>query len=386
MGRLEFYIPVGKDRLRCGFTTGTCAAAAARGAAQALLTGAFPPAVTVTTPAGVDVTAELTACRTGPDWAECAVVKDGGDDPDVTDGLPITVRVARRGDGLLTVDGGAGVGRVTRPGLDQPPGAAAINSVPRRMILEQLEAARAAVGADTGLSAVVSVPGGAALAKRTFNPRLGIEGGISILGTSGIVRPMSESALVDSILLELEQARAEGVTDLLVTPGNYGLDFAQQVLHLDTHRAVSCSNYLGAVLDRAAALGFASVLLVGHLGKLAKLAAGAMNTHSNTADGRREALCTHTALCGGDTVLVRAIFEAATTDAALELLEAAGALVPVPAPVLGGGSGAFRPPADAGLCGEREGILCPLPSHPHSGWALPGAAPRPRPAITCIWL
>lgn len=329
MGRLELYIPVGKERLRCGFTTGTCAAAAARGAAQALLTGAFPPAVTVTTPAGVDVTAELISCRTGPDWAECAVVKDGGDDPDVTDGLPITVRVARRGNGLLTVDGGAGVGRVTRPGLDQPPGAAAINSVPRRMICEQMEAARTAVGVDTGLSAVVSVPGGEALAKRTFNPRLGIEGGISILGTSGIVRPMSESALVDSILLELEQAKAEGVTDLLVTPGNYGLDFAQQVLHLDTHRAVSCSNYLGAVLDRAAALGFESFLLVGHLGKLAKVAAGAMNTHSNTADGRREALCTHTALCGGETALVRAIFEAVTTDAALELLEGAGLREPV---------------------------------------------------------
>ena len=175
----------------------------------------------------------------------------------------------------------------------------------------------------------MSVPGGEALAKRTFNPRLGIEGGISILGTSGIVRPMSESALVDSILLELEQAKAEGVADLLVTPGNYGLDFAQQVLHLDTHRAVSCSNYLGAVLDRAAALGFESLLLVGHLGKLAKVAAGAMNTHSNTADGRREALCTHAALCGGDTALVRAMFEAVTTDAALEFLEEAGLREPV---------------------------------------------------------
>lgn len=329
MARLELYLPVGKERLRCGFTTGTCAAAAARGAAEALLTGTRPPAVTVCTPAGVEVTAELVDWAAGPGWAACSVVKDGGDDPDRTHGASIRVTVSRREDGALTVDGGEGVGRVTRPGLDQPPGEAAINTVPRRMILQELEAARQAAGVDIGLSAVVSVPGGAELAQHTFNPRLGIVGGISILGTTGIVRPMSESALVDSILLELEQARAEGQRHLLLTPGNYGLEFAQTALKLNTAGAVSCSNYLGPVLDRAAALGFESVLLVGHLGKLAKVAAGAMNTHSNTADGRREALCTHAALCGGDQKLIRALFEAATTDAALELLRPAGLLEPV---------------------------------------------------------
>lgn len=275
------------------------------------------------------MTAELLDWSAGENWAMCAVEKDGGDDPDVTDGARIYVRVSRREDTALTVDGGAGVGRVTRPGLDQPPGTAAINSVPRRMIAGQLAAAREDAGVHWGLAAVVSVPDGAALARKTFNPRLGIEGGISILGTSGIVRPMSEAALVDSITLELEMAKAAGVQDLLVTPGNYGADYARDELGLDVDGAVSCSNYLGVAIDRAAGLGFKSFLLVGHLGKLVKTAGGAMNTHSGTADGRRETLAAHSALCGVDRALVRAVFGAASTDGALELLEPAGLLGPV---------------------------------------------------------
>ncbi len=323
MAKLEHYIPVGRQRLRCGYTTGTCAAAAARGAAAALLTGSRAAAVEVTTPAGIPVRAELLDWSQGPGWVRCAVEKDGGDDPDVTDGTRIYATVSRRADAALIIEGGEGVGRVTRPGLDQPPGAAAINSTPRRMIREQLEAARAAAGARCGLTAVISAPGGAALAQKTFNPRLGIVGGISILGTSGIVRPMSEAALVDSITLELDMAKAAGVRHLLVTPGNYGADYARTELGLRTE-PISCSNYLGAAIDHAAGLGFESFLLVGHLGKLVKVAGGAMNTHSNTADGRRETLAAHTALAGGDRALVRAVFEAAATDAALEALEAAG--------------------------------------------------------------
>ena len=323
MAKLEVYLPVGKEKLRCGYTTGTCAAAGAAGAVRRLLTGEALPAVRVDTPAGISVEAELLDHAAGPDWASCAVRKDGGDDPDVTDGALIYVKAERTDIPGVTIDGGVGVGRVTRPGLDQPVGQAAINSTPRRMIREQLEAARAEAGARCGLTAVISAPGGAALAQKTFNPRLGIVGGISILGTSGIVRPMSEAALVDSITLELDMAKAAGVRHLLVTPGNYGADYARTELGLRTE-PISCSNYLGAAIDHAAGLGFESFLLVGHLGKLVKVAGGAMNTHSNTADGRRETLAAHTALAGGDRALVRAVFEAATTDAALEALEAAG--------------------------------------------------------------
>ena len=333
MAKLELYIPVGRQKLRCGYTTGTCAAAAAAGAAARLLTGETLPAVRIATPAGVTVEAELLQHAAGEGWAACAVRKDGGDDPDVTDGALIFARVERTDTPGIIIDGGEGVGRVTLPGLDQPVGEAAINSTPRRMIAEQLESAAAKAGYTGGLRAVISVPEGEALAKRTFNPRLGIVGGISILGTSGIVKPMSEAALLDSLYLEMDQRRAAGTEDLLLTPGNYGESFAREVLCLNLHRWCMCSNYLGAAIDHAAGAGFRSVLVVGHLGKLIKAAAGCMNTHSKTADARRETLTAHAALAGADGALLRALFDSPTTDAGVELLKQAGLLEPVMASI-----------------------------------------------------
>ena len=333
MARLELYIPVGRQKLRCGYTTGTCAAAAAAGAAARLLTGETLPAVRIITPAGVAVEAELLQHAAGEGWAACAVRKDGGDDPDVTDGALIFARVERADTPGIIIDGGEGVGRVTLPGLDQPVGAAAINSTPRRMIGEQMEAVMAKAGYTGGLRAVISVPEGEALAKRTFNPRLGIVGGISILGTSGIVKPMSEAALLDSLYLEMDQRRAAGTEDLLLTPGNYGESFAREVLGLNLDRWCMCSNYLGAAIDHAAGAGFRSVLVVGHLGKLIKAAAGCMNTHSKTADARRETLTAHAALAGADRALLRALFDSPTTDAGVELLKQAGLLEPVMASI-----------------------------------------------------
>ena len=333
MARLELYIPVGRQKLRCGYTTGTCAAAAAAGAAARLLTGETLPAVRIATPAGVAVEAELLQHAAGEGWAACAVRKDGGDDPDVTDGALIFARVERTDTPGIIIDGGEGVGRVTLPGLDQPVGEAAINSTPRRMIAEQLESAAAKAGYTGGLRAVISVPEGEALARRTFNPRLGIVGGISILGTSGIVKPMSEAALLDSLYLEMDQRRAAGTEDLLLTPGNYGESFAREVLGLNLHRWCMCSNYLGAAIDHAAGAGFRSVLVVGHLGKLIKAAAGCMNTHSKTADARRETLTAHAALAGADGGLLRALFDSPTTDAGVELLKQAGLLGPVMASI-----------------------------------------------------
>ena len=323
MAKLEHYISVGQKRLRCGYTTGTCAAAAARGAAEALLTGRFPPAVTLTTPAGIDVTADLLHSSAGPGWAACAVEKDGGDDPDATDGALVYARVEKTAAGI-TIDGGEGVGRVTKPGLDQPMGAAAINSTPRRMIAAQLEAAARDHGYAGGFSVVISIPQGSALAKKTFNPRLGIVGGISVLGTGGIVRPMSEEALMETTGAELSTIRARGEDHVLVTPGNYGEDFSWDVLRLSLRRWAMCSNYIGDAIDRAVSLGFKSFLLVGHLGKLIKVAGGAMNTHSRTADGRRETLCAHAALCGADRGLAERLFACLTTDEAIPLLDEAG--------------------------------------------------------------
>ena len=367
MAKLELYIPVGRQKLRCGYTTGTCAAAAAAGAAALLLTGQVLPAVRIATPAGVEVEAELLEHAAGDGWAACAVRKDGGDDPDVTDGMLILARVERTDTPGIIIDGGEGVGRVNLPGLDQPVGAAAINSTPRRMIAEQLERAMAKAGGAGGLRAVISAPEGEALAKRTFNPRLGIVGGISILGTSGIVRPMSEAALIDSLYLEMDQRRAAGAEDLLLTPGNYGEAFAREALGLNLDRWCMCSNYLGAAIDHAAGAGFRSVLVVGHLGKLIKAAAGCMNTHSKTADARRETLTAHAALAGADRALLRALFDSPTTDAGVELLQQAGLLEPVMASIGAALDGHLKRRAGEGLAIEalffsnQHGILGKTP-------------------------
>ncbi|MCD8146520.1 MAG: cobalt-precorrin-5B (C(1))-methyltransferase CbiD [Clostridiales bacterium] len=326
MRKLEHYIQVGQQRLRCGYTTGTCAAAAARGAVELLLTGVAPDLLRVETPSGLTVEVEVEEAQLLEGCARCAVRKDAGDDPDITDGVLVWAAVERTEAPGVTVDGGEGVGRVTRPGLDQPPGAAAINSVPRQMITEQLEAALRDAGGDCGLRTVISIPQGRELAQKTFNPRLGIEGGLSVLGTSGIVRPMSEAALMASIHTELDMRRAEGILDLLVSPGNYGADFARSVLGLNLAHSVQCSNYIGDTLDYAAAKGFRSFLLVGHLGKLVKCAAGVMNTHSRVADCRMETLAAHAALCGAKQETVRAILQAVTTEAAISNLQEANLL------------------------------------------------------------
>ena len=329
MAKLEEYISVGQKRLRCGYTTGTCAAAASRGAAELLVNGNALSAVSIDTPAGIRVTVDLEDMTWGDGWAQCAVRKDGGDDYDVTDGALVYARVEWADEPGVAIDGGVGVGRVTREGLDQPVGAAAINSTPRRMITEQLqEALEGAAQSASGLKVVISIPDGVELAAKTFNPRLGIEGGISVLGTGGIVKPMSEEALIASIQLEMRMCAAQGVRDLLVTPGNYGRDFAEGFMGLDLDQAVQCSNFMGATIDYAVELGFDSVLVIGHIGKMAKVAAGVMNTHSRVADARCEALAAHAALAGADQKTVRAIMDAVTTDEILDILDGCGLMEP----------------------------------------------------------
>lgn len=326
MQRLERYVTAGGQRLRCGYTTGTCAAAATRAAAELLLAHALVPSVVVATPAGVEVRVDVEESDQGMRWAACAVCKDAGDDPDVTDGVLVWARVMLASDPGVRVEGGAGVGRVTRPGLDQPVGAAAINSTPRAMIAQAAQEVADACGYAGGLVVEISIPAGRELAKRTFNPRLGIEGGLSVLGTTGIVRPMSEEALVESIRLELRMRYEEGLRHVLVVPGNYGRAFAGSELGLPVEQAVTCSNYLGACIDEAALLGYRSMLLVGHLGKLVKVAAGVMNTHSRVADCRLETLAAHAALAGASRQVVVEVMDSATTDAALGTISQAGLL------------------------------------------------------------
>ena len=319
----EHYIRSGQKQLRCGYTTGTCAALAAAGAARLLLTGTAPESVRLLTPKGLVVEVALEECRLVGGAARAAVVKDGGDDIDVTSGHLIAAQVEKIASGI-EIEGGEGVGRVTKPGLEQPVGAAAINRVPRQMIAAALEEACAESGYAGGLRAVISVPDGAAIATKTFNPMLGIEGGISILGTSGIVEPMSERAIVDTIALEIRQAAAGGARRLLLTPGNYGMDFLRRS-GVDTQGipCVKYSNFIGDAIDIAVTEGIKSALVVGHIGKLVKLAGGIMNTHSRVADCRSELFCAHAALCGADRALCRALMDAVTTDECIALLDGA---------------------------------------------------------------
>ena len=330
----EHYVRSGTRLLRCGYTTGTCAALAAAGAAELLLTGQAPESLSLRTPKGWAAEIAPEICRMEGETAFCAVRKDAGDDPDVTNGLLVCARVEKTPEGI-SIDGGEGVGRVTKPGLDQPVGAAAINTVPRQMICAALEAVCAETGYSAGLSAVISVPDGAAAARKTFNPMLGVEGGISILGTSGVVEPMSEQALVDTIAVQLRQAAASGEKRLILAPGNYGLDFLRETYGaLASVPVVKCSNFIGDALDIAALEGFGSVLLVGHFGKLVKLAAGVMNTHSRFADARLESITAHAALCGASAEICRALMRQVTTDGCLAVLEDAGLREPVTASLL----------------------------------------------------
>ena len=232
----------------------------------------------------------------------------------------------------IRIDGGRGVGRVTKPGLDQPVGAAAINHVPRQMITEALRREAEAACYPGGFAVTISIPGGEEVARRTFNPHIGVEGGLSVLGTSGIVEPMSQQAILDTIQLEMNQAalRAKSHRRLILAPGNYGLDYLHETYpQFAAIPVVKTSNFIGDTLDMAAAAHFEQVLLVGHIGKLCKLAGGIMNTHSHTADCRTELFCTHAALCGTDREVCTALYNAATTDACLEILDTAGLREPV---------------------------------------------------------
>lgn len=321
---MERYIERDGKRLRLGYTTGSCAAAAAKAAAWMLLTGRRKETISLDTPKGIRLDLPVREITMGDAAVSCAIEKDGGDDPDITKGTLIFASVERTGTPGVTIEGGTGIGRVTKAGLDQPVGSAAINSVPRQMIRENVEEVMALTDYAGGLSVVISAPEGEALAKKTFNPRLGILGGISILGTTGIVEPMSEKALVDTIRVELRQKRAAGHEYALLTPGNYGSEFIRRELGLDLGTAVQVSNFLGEGLDLCRELGFRGALLVGHIGKLVKVAGGMLNTHSKYGDCRMEILGAYAAATGVPGEKIREILGCAACDDAVRILKEAG--------------------------------------------------------------
>lgn len=385
---MDTFVYKDHKKLRCGYTTGTCAALAAQGAVRFLLTGSWKETEEIMTPKGIPVCVPLEEKTSGADWAECAVRKDAGDDYDVTNGILVYARAEfvkdknfyqkvqmshlessesgaagekenpglRLEDGsqqekekpdqqnaesletLIEIDGGIGIGRVTKPGLDQPVGAAAINSVPRKMIRDAVYALLEEAGEFLPVSITISVPAGVEAAKKTFNPVLGIEGGISVLGTSGIVEPMSEEALVETIRTHLNVLRAEGRKWVIAVPGNMGAGFLKGYLTEQNKTSVgsmeafmnslvTMSNFVGRTIDITAELGFSGIMIAGHMGKLVKIGNGIMNTHSREADGRMDTMLS-CALSAGteDLELLRKIQGSNTTDEVMDHLKQAGIL------------------------------------------------------------
>ena len=359
---METFVYKDHKKLRCGYTTGTCAALAAQGAVRFLLTGSWRETEELMTPKGIPVRVALEEKTSGDGWAECAVRKDAGDDYDVTNGILVYARAEKEPPGLrledgsqqekekpdqqnaeysetlIEIDGGIGIGRVTKPGLDQPVGAAAINSVPRKMIRDAVYALLEEAGEFLPVSITISVPAGVEAAKKTFNPVLGIEGGISVLGTSGIVEPMSEEALVETIRTHLNVLRAEGRKWVIAVPGNMGAGFLKGYLTEQNKTSVgsmeafmnslvTMSNFVGRTIDITAELGFSGILIAGHMGKLVKIGNGIMNTHSREADGRMDTMLS-CALSAGteDLELLRKIQGSNTTDEVMDHLKQAGIL------------------------------------------------------------
>lgn len=321
----DYYINKNNKKMRFGYTTGTCAAAASKAAALMLVSGRTVSAVDIDTPKGIQLNLEV--CGKFADdkkSAICTVIKDSGDDPDVTNGMPVCAKVFLTDDGSIKVDGGEGVGRVTKSGLYQKVGAAAINRVPMQMISAELQKIKEDFDMKEGFYAEVILPMGKELAHKTFNPRLGIEGGLSVLGTSGIVEPMSEAAIVESIRLQLSQKRNQGKTSIIITPGNYGADFIRAIADVKDEDVIKCSNYIGETIDMLCDMEYEEVLFISHIGKFIKVAGGIMNTHSREADCRMEILTANAIKSGIKIDDARRLLECVNTDDGIDVLKSCG--------------------------------------------------------------
>ncbi|MBQ7298219.1 MAG: cobalamin biosynthesis protein CbiD [Clostridia bacterium] len=322
---MDSFITKDGKKLRRGYTTGSCAAAASKAAAIMLLGDTVLETVYLMTPRGIGLNLTVHEIVCGDSYVSCGIVKDSGDDPDVTNGMTVYSLVEKTDvPHEIFIDGGEGIGRVTKPGLDQPVGNAAINSTPRRMIAEELRQVCEDYGYTGGLKVTISAPAGVEIAKKTFNPRLGIVGGLSILGTTGIVEPMSDEAVVETIRTELSMRAADSKTVVLFTPGNYGADYIKNELHINPEIAVTTSNFIGDAFALAAEFGFRGALLVGHIGKLIKVAGGMFNTHSRYGDCRMEIFASHAGMCGASAEIVQRIMDSAMTDDMLAILDEAG--------------------------------------------------------------
>ena len=323
------YVIKNNRKLALGYTTGSCAAAAAKAASMMLFSKQAVEYAELQTPKGITLSLEILDATLENGAASCAVKKYSGDDPDVTNGILVYAKASFGNTGEernVLIDGGVGVGRITKPGLEQPVGAAAINKVPRQMITESVIEVMEEYDYYGEIFVEISIPEGMELAKKTFNPRLGIEGGISVLGTSGIVEPMSEEALIASIRLEMQMHRNNGADYLVISPGNYGTAYLSQNFPINLEKSVKCSNFLGETIDMAVEMEYKGILFVSHIGKFIKVAGGIMNTHSRCADSRMEILTANALRAGAPADALRDVLDAVTTDEGLSILKQHGYL------------------------------------------------------------
>ncbi len=312
---------VNQKLLRCGYTTGTCAAAASKAAVAMLFKQESMDSVAITTPNQTDLIIDVLNPQFNDNVASCSIEKDSGDDPDITNGILVSSKVTLLPDSSeITIEGGKGVGKVTKGGLDQPVGMSAINSVPRKMIKDSLNELAMQYNYKGGFHVLISVPKGEEIAKKTFNPELGIVGGISILGTTGIVEPMSAKALADSIKVEISVIAAESNESILIFLGNFGKKFTEEDLNLSIKPGIMCSNFIDVALDSSVEFGFKNILLVGHIGKFVKLGIGMFNTHSHNGDGRIETLLSCALEAGANIEILKEIQKCVTTNAVLDIL------------------------------------------------------------------
>ena len=325
---MEEYVYIDGKKYRRGYTTGSCATAASKAATYMLLTKKKIKTINIDTPKGIPLTLYVQNISLNNDYVECSIKKDGGDDIDATHTMDIYAKaeiIDRENGEDIIVCGGYGIGVVTKKGLSVEVGKAAINPTPMKMINYEIrkvigEDISATLGEGKSLKITISAPKGEEIAKKTFNPRLGIRGGISIIGTTGIVEPMSDEGWKKSLSIELKMKKEQGLDKIILVPGNHGEQFIREKLNLDMKYVVRTSNFIGYMLKEAQRMGYKKILMAGHIGKFIKLSAGIFNTHSKVADARSEILISNLALMKAPYDLLEKINECLTAEEAVEVI------------------------------------------------------------------
>ena len=349
---MEEYVYIDGKKYRRGYTTGSCATGASKAAVYMLITKNRINTINIDTPKGIPLLLKVDNINISDTFVECSIKKDGGDDIDATHTMDIYARaeiVAKndKNKGYLTlkdidslstnseckselykfirVYGGTGIGVVTKKGLSVDVGKPAINPTPLKMINHEIikligDNFESILGNDKVLKITIFAPQGETVAKKTFNPRLGIVGGISIIGTTGIVEPMSDDGWKKSLSIELQMKKEQGLDKIILVPGNHGEQFIREKLNLDIKYVVRVSNFIGYMIKEAQRIGYKKILMAGHIGKFIKVSAGIFNTHSKVADARSEILVANLALMGARYEFLNKINQCVTTEEAVELI------------------------------------------------------------------